>query len=229
MLSKIAKTDLEALRSAGYSPTDEEIIQLNDIAIRIERGKETTPANMPRIAVCGNVVLHEPTIGAMQWWNDYGKDAAWSSNGRLMTHYFCLAFARRLDVLSSLVDHSDIRKAVKEWKKKLQCTEDELWRGLCWVKYGDETIEESPDKDKIQSSIDDEQQMNALWMTVIASSGALGLSPDDLKTCTTSELIGSLMQANLHARIPMKQSVAKDYIAYRQIMRKIEERGTDND
>lgn len=71
--------------------------------------------------------------------------------------------------------------------------------------------------------------MNTLWMTVIASSGALGLSPDDLKTCTTSELVASLMQANLRARIPMKQSVAKDYIAYRQIMRKIEERGTHND
>ena len=229
MLSKIAKNDLEALRSAGYQPTDEEIVQLNDIAIRIERGKETTPANMPRIAVCGNAVLHEPTIGALQWWNDYGKDAAWSSDGRLMTYYFCLANARRLDLLSSLVVHSDIRKAVKEWKKKLQCTEDELWRGLCWVKYGDQSLEDNIDKDKIQTSIDDEQQMNAMWMTVIASSGALGLSPNDLKTFTQSELIGSLMQANLHARIPMKQSVAKDYIAYRQIMRKIEERGTHNE
>ena len=229
MLSKIAKNDLEALRSAGYQPTDEEIVQLNDIAIRIERGKETTPANMPRIAVCGNVVLHEPTIGALQWWNDYGKDAALSSDGRLMTYYFCLANARRLDLLSSLVVHSDIRKAVKEWKKKLQCTEDELWRGLCWVKYGDQSLEDNIDKDKIQNSIDDEQQMNAMWMTVIASSGALGLSPNDLKTFTKSELIGSLIQANLHARIPMKQSVAKDYIAYRQIMRKIEERGTHNE
>lgn len=228
MLSKIAKTDLEALRSAGYSPTDEEIVQLNDIAIRIERGKETTPANMPRIAVCGNVVLHEPTVGAMQWWNDYGKDAAWTSDGRLMTHYFCLANARRLDVLNSLVEHSRIRKAVKEWRKGLQCTEDELWRGLCWVKYGDGSFEENPDKDKIHSSIDDEQQMDALWMTVIVSAGALSMSPDDLKTMTNSELIGSLIQSNLHARIPMKQSVAKDYIAYRQVMRQIEDRGTNN-
>lgn len=226
MLSKIAKADLAALRSAGYSPTDEEVIRLNDIALRIERGKETTPANMPRIAVCGNVVLHEPTIGALQWWNDYGKDSAWSSDGRLMTYYFCLANARRMDVLGRLVEAKDIRNAVSKWKKTLQCTEDELWRGLCWVKYGGDVAEENPDIDRIRSSLDNDERMNALWMTVIAAAGALGLSPEDLKTCTASELTGALVQANMLAGLPMKQSVAEDYIAYRRIMRKIEDRGT---
>lgn len=65
MLTETAKNDLAALRAAGFSPTDEEIVKLNDLAIRIERGKDTTPANMPRVAFAGNVVLHEPTIGAI--------------------------------------------------------------------------------------------------------------------------------------------------------------------
>lgn len=67
--------------------------------------------------------------------------------------------------------------------------------------------------------------MDTLWMNVIACAGALSVAPKDLMTVTHSELIALLIQANLHARFPMKQSVAKDYILYRQVMRKIEDRG----
>lgn len=65
MLAETARLDLAALRAAGFSPTDEEIIKLNDIALRIEHGKDTTAVNAPRTAFAGNVVLHEPTIGAL--------------------------------------------------------------------------------------------------------------------------------------------------------------------
>lgn len=65
MLTETAKNDLAALRQQGFKPTDEEVVALNDLAIRIERGKDTTPANMPRVAFAGNIVLHEPTVGAM--------------------------------------------------------------------------------------------------------------------------------------------------------------------
>jgi hypothetical protein len=61
----MVKTDLELLRKNGFSPTDEEVVKLNDIALRIEKGKEISPVNMPRIAHAGNITLHEPTIGSM--------------------------------------------------------------------------------------------------------------------------------------------------------------------
>lgn len=67
--------------------------------------------------------------------------------------------------------------------------------------------------------------MDMMWYNVIAAAGALGVAPADLKTQTNSEILASLVQANIHARIPMKQSVAQDYIAYRQLMREIEDRG----
>lgn len=105
MLSKLAKTDLESLRSAGYSPTDEEIIRLNDLAIRIERGKETTPANMPRIAVCGNVVLHEPTVGSIQWWENFGKNASYGDEMKMMVYYWTLAFANEVEYLNKFNTH----------------------------------------------------------------------------------------------------------------------------
>ena len=68
MLTELARQDLKALRAQGFNPTDEEIVALNDLAIRIERGQNTTPYNMPRIGFAGSCVLHEPTVGALQWW-----------------------------------------------------------------------------------------------------------------------------------------------------------------
>ena len=102
MLTKTAKNDLAALRASGFTPTDEEIIQLNDLALKIERGKDTTPVNMPRVAFAGNVVLHEPTIGAIQWWNDFGQDASLSNQWRMFTYLFMLANAKNLEILDGL-------------------------------------------------------------------------------------------------------------------------------
>lgn len=224
MLTETARQDLAALRAAGYSPTDEEIVRLNDLAIRIERGKDTTPANMPRVGFAGNVILHEPTIGAIEWWNDYGRNAAWTSNGRLMTYFFTLAHARSLDYLSTIQRPKDVRNAVRKWRKTVDATEAELWRALIWVKYGADDVAADV-KRKIHDSMENEETMDALWFNLISAAGAVGVTPDDLKTNTQSELVALLVQANIHARIPMKQSIAEDYLAYRQTMRQIEERG----
>lgn len=223
MLTATAKNDLAALRQQGFNPTDEEIIKLNDLAIRIEQGKETTPANMPRIGFAGNVVLHEPTIGAIQWWNDFGSDAAFTSKGRLMTYFFMLANARRIDYLNQFQRPKDIRREVKKWKSKLDSTEQELWRAMMWVKFGSNEVEEEI-TNKISDSTENEQTMNDLWQNLITAAGSIGVTPDMLKTQTQSELVATLIQANIHARIPMKMSVAKDYIAYRLILRNIEDR-----
>lgn len=227
MLTKTARNDLAALRAAGYEPTDEEIIRLNDLAIRIERGKETTPANMPRVGFAGNVILHEPTIGAIEWWSDFGKDAAWTSEGRLQTYFFMLAHARMIDYLSTLQRPKDVRNAVRKWRKTVGATKDELWRALMWVKFGAEDVE-CDIKKRTHDSMESEETMDALWFNLIAASGAVGVSPEDLKTQTQSELVALLVQANIHARIPMKQSIAEDYIAYRQLMHQIEQRGKEN-
>lgn len=223
MLTATAKNDLAALRQQGFNPTDEEIIKLNDLAIRIEQGKETTPANMPRIGFAGNVVLHEPTIGAIQWWNDFGSDAAFTSKGRLMTYFFMLANARRIDYLNQFQRPKDIRREVKKWKSKLDSTEQELWRAMMWVKFGSNEVEEEI-TNKINDSTENEQTMNDLWQNLITAAGSIGVTPDMLKTQTQSELVATLIQANIHARIPMKMSVAKDYIAYRLLLRNIEDR-----
>ena len=96
-----------------------------------------------------------------------------------------------------------------------------------YVKYGAEEVRAEYDA-KIRSSLESEEAMDAMWYTVIAAAGAIGVAPDDLKTCTQSELVAALVEANLYARNPMKMSIAKDYIAYRQLLKEIEQRGKDN-
>lgn len=134
MLAKTAEIDLKALRDSGFSPTDAEVVRLNDIALQIEHGKDTTAVNAPRVAFAGNVVLHEPTIGALQWWYNYGMDSAQSDSQRMNTQFFMLAHARNLDYLNSLERDSDIRAAVKKWMRGVNATEGELWRALLYVK-----------------------------------------------------------------------------------------------
>ena len=225
MLSELAKSDLAALRQAGYCPTDEEVVKLNDLALAIERGKDTTPANHPRYAFAGSVVLHEPTVGALEWWIQFGQDSSNTNDGRLMTYFFMMANARHVGYLEKLQRPIDIRKAVKSWKSRIDATVEELWRACLYVKHSDESAAGKPE---IRTTLDDQEQLDLLWKELISAAGALHLNPEDLKTCTRSTLVDSLLQASLFAHVPMKKSVAQDYIAYRQLLKEIESRKTEN-
>lgn len=222
MLSKTAEIDLKALRDAGYSPSDAEVVRLNDLALEIERGRDTTPANHPRFAFAGSVVLHEPTVGALEWWEEFGKDAAFTDDGRLMTYFFMMAHARNVDLLETLERPRDVRRAVKEWKRRVDATRDELWRACLYVKHGAESAAGDP---VVATSLSEDEALDILWNDLIQAAGALHLRPDDLKTLTRSALVDTLLQASVFAHVPMKKSVAGNYIAYRQELKKIEERG----
>jgi hypothetical protein len=50
-----------------------------------------------------------------------------------------------------------------------------------WVKFGSIEIQEEL-TDRINDSLDNEQTMNELWQNLIATAGALGVTPDMLKT-----------------------------------------------
>ena len=91
---------------------------------------------MPRIAVVGNVVLHEPTVGSIQWWENFGKNASYSDEMKMMVYYWTLTYATEVDYLNKFKSHREIFKEVKNWSKKLTCTEEQLWKGLLWVKFG---------------------------------------------------------------------------------------------
>lgn len=224
MFSELAKQDLIALRQQGFRPTDEDVIKLNDLALAIERGKNTTPANMPRIGFAGNVILHEPTIGALIWWNQYGVEATTNVKQKMLTYYFMLANSRQLDVLNKLEKPHDINKAVKKWSRTIDATDAELWRALWYVKYG----YENPDSEITGKEPDDDEMLDSLWALVCSASGMLNLPPEELKTQTRSTLTTLMIKASVKAGCPLKCSVANKYIAYKRLLKEIEDRGKNN-
>lgn len=224
MLSPMAKNDIQRLRENGCEITDEEVIALNDLALEIENGKDTTAVNHPRFAFAGNVVLHEPTVGALEWWWSYGIDAAWTPKGKLHTYYFMLAFSRDVELLSALKRPRDINKAVKAWLKGVSATDGELFRALMYVKHGVKGTPESPEENESQSQKD---SLDVLSQLLVMCSGQTGISPDSLKTKTKTELM-HLIRFSSRAGLAIKPSIARQYIRYQQIVREIESRGGEN-
>lgn len=218
MFSELARNDLISLRLCGYNPTDEEIIKLNDLGNRIENGKATTAVNHPRTATAGSVVLHEPTIGGVEWWELYGRDTFVLNSSRLYGYFFMLSNCRDMDYLDSLRKPKDIARAVKAWKLTIDATEDELWRAMLYVKFGTD-IPDATDNQK-----PDEDTVDVMWRKLIMVAGATHLKPDDLRTCVDSELTGMLVQASIQARLDVKPSIAELYIEYKQTLRQIEDR-----
>jgi len=225
MLCQTAKLDLEALRQQGLNPTDDEVVLLNDLAKKVEFGnKNFDIATMPRVAFIGhNIVFHEPTIGALEWWELYGSKASESELDLMMVYFFMLAHSTSLSVLYKLETADQIIDAVKAWMQTIDATEKELWAGLLWVKYGNEDAAESLNEDD-EKKDDYDEQVSIIRTILLEASAATGINPDDLKTQTVSNLDTLIVRANMRAGYDMKPSIAKDYIAYKQALKNIEER-----
>jgi len=227
MFAEMAKTDLAKLRAEGYEPTDADVVRLNDLAVLIQHGKDTTPANHPRFAFAGNVVLHEPTIGALEWWWRYGHDAFWLSSWKLRTHYFMLAHSRRLNILSSLQRQEDVRRAVKAWLRGVAATDDELFRALMWVKHGG-GIAAATEGDKPAEQADPEHELDVLDALVAEASGRSGVAPSEVRTLTRLQS-DALFRAACRAGELPEPSTSRLYFKYKAAVREIEARGKKAD
>lgn len=219
MFANLARIDIERLRREGFALTDEDVIELNDLAVRVESGKEKTAANHPRFAFAGNVVLHEPTVAALEWWWQYGHDAGLTAAAQLRVHFFMLAHARRPEVFDSLTTPREICRAVRAWYKRVAATEAELMRALLYVKRatndpGDEAMAE-PDEDEM---------LDRLTRLLADVAGAVGVAPAALRGNTRCELEALMVRAFRAGEVP-KPSTAKLYFKYRAKVAEIRARG----
>lgn len=129
-----------------------------------------------------------------------------------------LAHARDVDLLAPLQKPSDIKKAVKVWLKGVGATDAELFRALLYVKHGTEF------QDEADGEKSEDEGMDSIWSLLILCSGQTGIKPDDLKTCTQTELV-HLIKNSAKAGVKIKPSIAKQYIKYQMLVRQIESRG----
>ena len=68
MTSQFAREDLEDLRAEGLNSSDEDVIRLHALALRITAGPATTAWNAPRFAAVGVVVFWEPAMAVREWY-----------------------------------------------------------------------------------------------------------------------------------------------------------------
>jgi len=130
-----------------------------------------------------------------------------------------LAHSRDVELLKGLVRPSDIRKAVKVWLNGVGATDAEMLRAMLYVKHGLDWI--MPDETPTET--DAGKRLDTLNHLICIVSGTMGISPDELKTQTQTQLMDMISVTRLANSI--KPSVAKLYIRYQQTVRKIEERG----
>lgn len=228
MIAELAKEDYNDLKGEGLSPTLEDFDRLNQLALRIERGAETTAANAPRIGWVDDVPFYEPTVAALQWLYEF----AYRVNADTQTYnsffYFACAHARKVEVFKELENPKAIEKAVKKWLKSLPCTAREIDRACMYAAYGfdDAKAAKTPMRKKreAEAQITVEGENARRLEELVASSLAHGIRYLDLLASTPSRLNAMIISAQIEAGLTLSRDVVKMQVDYTYTLQEIRER-----
>lgn len=136
MISKVARDDYEDLKAQGLSPTLEDFDRLNQLALRLAEGAETTCANFPRVGWAGDVPFFEPTIQAFAWYHGVAIRFASDVDTENTFWAFALAHARERGAFDALQTYEAIETAVGEWASTLPVTREEVLRACRYAARG---------------------------------------------------------------------------------------------
>jgi len=210
MVSKLAKDDWEDLRAQGLNPTLEDFDRLNQLALRLKDGAETTCANFPRVGWAGDVPFFEPTIQAFAWYHNFAVRAAANTETENTLWAFALAHAREPHFFDSLTSAEAIDKAATAWAATLPVTREEVFRACRYAVTGFDDAEPAkatpgnPRRraDKTEAA----KNLANLESRLVAACVKLHAKPDDLMTETPSRL-DRLCEA---AAVELGKSVGED-------------------
>ena len=236
MVSGLAKGDWEKLRAQGYNPTLEDFDRLNQIALRLTDGAETTCANFPRVGWAGDIPFHEPTFAAYSWFHTYAARAAANDDTQLTLWAFALAHGRDPSVFAPLVTPHAIDKAVSKWAEGLGVTREEVIRACHYAVAGfDDAIAAKPDNaeddgdngNPMHRASKDEAAANLaeLEKALAKACAALHAAPDVLQGESISRIERICEAAAIELGKNMEKDEAKlraDYdLTFREIFRRL--------
>lgn len=229
MVAELAKEDFEDLQAEGLNPSLADFDRLNQLALRLEDGAETTAANYPRIGWAGDVPFYEPTAAALMWLQDYARRVPCDRETMQTFYYFALAHGRNPDVFVGLVEPRQIGKAVKDWLRKLPCTELEIARACHYAAYGfdDARAAVSPMRKEYlrrKNKTIAADNMAKLEQYIAEASASSGMSYFDLLACTPSRLNAMVVAAQVEAGLQVSQDMAKAQVDYSCTLHEIRER-----
>lgn len=136
MISRLARDDFEDLKAQGLNPTLEDFDRLNQIALRLTDGAETTCANFPRVGWAGDVPFFQPTLAAFAWYHGHAARLAADDETANTFWWFALAHAREPRFFETLRKRDDIEAAVKAWVESLNVTYAEIVRASRYAVTG---------------------------------------------------------------------------------------------
>ena len=228
MLSDLAIADLAGLRDDGLKPTDEDIIRLNSVALRISDGPETTAYNMPRFARAGDIVLWEPSLAAWKWFQFAREFADDEAMENIMFAFAC-ANGRKRGAFADLYDVASMEAALGRFAAATYATAGELKRAIDYILRKSEDapekteLEKARDKDK---SPEERERRNyaALERTLAEAASHVGYTFDDLMMHTPSQLNGLIYAAHVEAGEKMSDTNAAAHAGYLATLRAIRTR-----
>lgn len=221
MISKLAKDDLDDLRAEGLTPSDEDVIRLHALALKISDGPETTAYNAPRFAVAGGYVFWEPTMAALFWYA-YAKRYADDEATEDWLFAFACANGRKRGFLEGLHDPEEIQCALGHFIGGCTATKTEVVNAVYYASVGIEEVKpEKTDmaKEREKKTTPDERERRnfaALEERLAEAAAATGLTFDDLMTQTPSRLRGMIYAAHVQAGMELTKTSSKahaDYLA----------------
>lgn len=228
--SPLAQGDLEDLRAEGLKPTDEDVIRLHALALRITEGGETNAYTIPRWATAGGVIFYEPTMAA-RFWYAYAKRYAENVDAEDWLFAFACANGRKRKYLDDLRDPEEINRALGTFLASITATKAEVDRAVYYVAvgYGDVVAEKTELAKQIEREsakhADREQRNYAALEEIMAqAAAATGLTFDDIMISTPSRLRGMIYAAHVQAGFVMSKADAKAHADYLATLSAVEKR-----
>lgn len=229
MIADLARGDIEDMKAEGLRPTLEDFDRLNQLALRLEDGAETTPANHPRIGWAGDVPFHEPTAAALLWLQDYAERASSDEETQKYFFYFACAHATDPKAFEGLETPKAIEKAVKAWLRKTPCTVREMARACHYAAWGVDDAIPAMTPMKLEylrrtGKTAAMMHLERLERVMSQAAAATGLSYLDLLAQTPSRLNAMVVAAQVEAGATVSRDTAKLEVDYTITLAEIRKR-----
>lgn len=227
MVSELAKGDFEDLQAEGLKPTLEDFDRLNQLALRLTDGPETTAANFPRIGWAGDIPFFQPTMQVFSWYHTFAERAAANEETKSTLWAFALAHGRLPHFFDTLTTPDAIDKAVSQWVESLPVTREEVFRACRYAALGfDDATAASRGDDVTHRANKEEAARNlaALEERLAEACTALKVAPDVLMCETPSRLDLIREKAAVELGKELKKNEALIHADYDLTLREIRRR-----
>lgn len=230
MVAELAKGDWLDLQAEGLNPSLEDFDRLNQLALRLTEGAETTCANFPRVGWAGDVPFYQPTVQVYVWFHNHAVRMAANEETEFTLWAYALAHARTPGFFSGLESPEAINAEVSAWVAKLPVCREEVARACRYAAGGFDDAEvaalegkQDPRRraDRSAAAVN----LAALEDRLVKACAALKVAPSELMTETPTRLdmICEAAAVELGKKLVKDEAQLRaDYdLTYREIRRRL--------